>query len=439
MALWGGAAVFTVVLLIWGTLAMVSPPPEPLQASQPQPTPIPAPHHISPSAPPQTAAPDHTEWAGPILYRDADATPFQLILVEKATQSLHLYRYHNGYSRIKTYHCGTGEKQGKKKRENDEKTPEGIYFNTRTFRDTKITIFGDRAFELNYPSPFDHLDRNGGHGIYIHGSNRDVTPYSTNGCIALNNDDLADLDRRVDMKNTPIIIGERLPYRFDAPQTDLKRIIPFLKKAMIPESVRSNDLSFKEITVIGYRQAKVAIGDIRLDADGHHRAQARLYVSEPVNDLLVLIKREWAESKPLVASAASPPPARPAPKPTAVSAVEADIRRQVSAWRRAWAGKDIDAYISHYHPEFVGNGKNRTQWKAYKDRLNRRYRTIRVSISGLQVKTGGSGATAYFTQAYKSDKFQSTGYKILEFRKHDGNWKIYREKSYAQKPSGWPG
>ena len=160
-------------------------------------------------------------WDGPILFYKGNGKPIYLILVEKAFQKLHLYRYNGRYQLIKSYDCSTGEQPGKKQKENDEKTPEGIYFNVKSYRDSKITLFGDRAFELSYPDIFDHLEGNDGNGIFIHGSNQTIKPFSTNGCVVLNIRDLADLDRRVPLKKTPVIIANHLPYRFEPPKKQL--------------------------------------------------------------------------------------------------------------------------------------------------------------------------------------------------------------------------
>ena len=77
-----------------------------------------------------------------MLYHSPGKAPIHLILVEKALQQLHLYRFDGRYHRIKTYSCATGEQPGHKRVENDEKTPEGIYFNTKIYRDRKVTVFG---------------------------------------------------------------------------------------------------------------------------------------------------------------------------------------------------------------------------------------------------------------------------------------------------------
>lgn len=369
-------------------------------------------------------------WDGPILYHQANSGPVDLILIEKATQQLHLVHYDGSYRRIKSYSCGTGENSGKKERENDLKTPDGIYFNTRAYRDSKITIFGDRAFGLNYPDAFDVLDGNRGSGIFIHGSNKAVTPFSTNGCVVLNNQDLAELDKRIQFKKTPVIIGDRLPYRFTSASSSVAGLIPFLKKAMIPQKYAHLKPDFHSLTILGFKERVVAMGEVRIEESVNLQGFSKLYLGRPDQKLLVLLKREWNEKKLATAIAKATP--RPSKKE------KARIASLVESWRKAWESKQLNAYIAHCHPGFKASGKNLAAWKRYKGRLNKQYRKISVKVSGLKVKVNNSKAYAYFKQRYRSDVIDSSRYKRLEFRKKGTSWKIYRERSFKRKQADWP-
>jgi hypothetical protein len=59
-------------------------------------------------------------------------------------------------------------------------------------------------------------------------------------------------------------------------------------------------------------------------------------------------------------------------------------------------------------------------------------------VSNLRISVDGNQAKAFFRQYYRSDTFRSHSYKVLEFRKENSTWKIYREKSSVGKPPGWP-
>lgn len=407
----------------------VSRPATPFETDAPPP---PAAIKIEKTPPPSTE-PDRIDnrWEGPIVYHSAQNAPIHLILVEKAIQKLHLYRYDGSYQRIKTYSVGTGERKGPKRVENDEKTPEGIYFNTKIYRDRKVTIFGDRAFELNYPNAFDDIAGNGGHGIFIHGSNRKVTPNSTNGCVALNNHDLEDLDRRIEFDKTPIIIGERLPYTFSKPKRDASKLVALFRQAMIPKQYAREKIDFPGITILSYRDNLVSFGAVKIKSTPSISAISKLYITKPDEGLMVMVKREWSVKK------TAPTVAKKVPT-EAISKEKDIIAALVRTWETAWENKRLDAYIAHYHPGFIGNGKNLQEWKRHKRRLNGKYKKISVTVTELKTRTKGNTSRAWFKQKYRSDAFKSNGYKVLEFRKKDNKWKIFREKSFSSKPKNWP-
>jgi len=371
-------------------------------------------------------------WDGPILYHSKSTNPIHFILVEKAIQKLHLYRYDGQYHRLNSYPCATGKQLGEKREEKDQKTPEGIFFNTKSFRDTKVTLFGDRAFGLNYPDAFDELRGNRGNGIFIHGSNRDITPYSTNGCIVMNNTSLSELDKQIKFENTPVIIGKRLPYKFAVSDTDRTKLIPLLEKAMLPKQYAGAESEYKNFYLLGFKNRMVAISDIEISGKKSMKGFSRLYLSGQGDNLFVLIKRKWREEPAALLAKAKIQPQRP------VVSENTRIKTTLTSWRKAWEGKKIDAYMGHYHHGFIGNGKNITAWKNHKAKLNKRYRTISVNISNIKIRVNDKKASVYFRQRYRSDRFKSTGFKKLELIKIGKIWKIYRERSFPRKPKNWP-
>ena len=70
--------------------------------------------------------------------------PLHVVLVDKSRQRLYLYLYHpeGKVELIRSFPCSTGRSEGDKLKEGDRRTPEGIYFFTKVYRDNKVTIFG---------------------------------------------------------------------------------------------------------------------------------------------------------------------------------------------------------------------------------------------------------------------------------------------------------
>ncbi|VAW37086.1 hypothetical protein MNBD_DELTA03-1417, partial [hydrothermal vent metagenome] len=91
------------------------------------------------------------------------ARPLSIILVEKDFQRLRVLRYDGRLQVMTEYTAATGENSGPKVVEGDKKTPVGIYFITKKYIDKKLTVFGTKAFHLNYPNVFDRLEKRDGH------------------------------------------------------------------------------------------------------------------------------------------------------------------------------------------------------------------------------------------------------------------------------------
>lgn len=164
---------------------------------------------VTPEAPP----PPPVQIPASMLYI-GDQVPSYAFLVDKAAQRLHLYRQEgDGPKLIKTFVCATGENSGGKKSRGDKRTPEGVYFFTRVIESKKLSsIYGIRAFPMDYPNFLDRIEYLRGDGIWLHGTDKPLTPYSTNGCIVLDNRDVAELSQYIRLRQTPIIIEEKVLY-----------------------------------------------------------------------------------------------------------------------------------------------------------------------------------------------------------------------------------
>ncbi len=89
------------------------------------------------------------------------------------------------------------------------------------------------------------------------------------------------------------------------------------------------------------------------------------------------------------------------------------------SWISAWESKSIDAYIQHYHSDFVAQGMNRDQWKKFKGQLNARYSSIKVGPEDVLYYRHPKYSMITFTQNYYSKLkgggvgHRSRGSKIL--------------------------
>ncbi|MBD3319901.1 MAG: L,D-transpeptidase family protein [Chitinivibrionales bacterium] len=147
------------------------------------------------------------------------------LIANKATRNMHLLRQKDSaqWKPIQEYSIAVGERQGRKERAGDKKTPEGIYFITGRKEASELPeIYGPLAYVLNYPNEEDKKAGRNGEGIWIHGTSPDSFPLQTRGCLELNNKDLTELSSYLKLGiGTPvIIINEPSPQN---PAATLKR------------------------------------------------------------------------------------------------------------------------------------------------------------------------------------------------------------------------
>ena len=109
-----------------------------------------------------------------------------------------------------------GENGVGKQRAGDRRTPLGIYFVTEKLDTTRMhEKYGPMAFPLGYPNALDKRAERTGDGIWIHGvdARGGMRPArSTDGCIALPNDELEDLAGTFVANVTPVIIARHVEW-----------------------------------------------------------------------------------------------------------------------------------------------------------------------------------------------------------------------------------
>jgi Flp pilus assembly protein TadD/ketosteroid isomerase-like protein len=138
-----------------------------------------------------------------------------------------------------------------------------------------------------------------------------------------------------------------------------------------------------------------------------------------------------AKTAPVAAAPAAPAaPQRPAAAAPAEAAGTEQVVAAVEAWARAWAAKDIDAYLSSYDSQFrPQGGRSRSAWEAERrDRILSKS-SISVDVGEFSVKLDDDKATATFRQAYKSGGLAANGRKTLQLVKRNGRWLIAREST----------
>lgn len=141
--------------------------------------------------------------------------PFDLILVDKNKNQIHLAAYTDDHIQIKkTFHVTLGKIKGDKEVEKDLKTPEGVYFFTTKLKQPGLKKkFGAMAFKLNYPNPMDELGGKTGYDIMLHATDaptRLQKDYDSEGCVVVSDAEISELAQSIRLGITPIIIYPEL-------------------------------------------------------------------------------------------------------------------------------------------------------------------------------------------------------------------------------------
>ena len=182
--------------------------------------------------------------------------PMDAVLVAD-TSSATLYRYYRsdaGELLAEPHYMSIGRNGVGKRRAGDRLTPIGVYFVTEQLDTRGLNEkYGITAFPIDYPNTIDRRLGRTGDGIWIHG----VTPgggqrpvRDTDGCIALPNEQLAELAPRLKPGTTPVIIVREMAYASrednEALAAELKRALERWRSAQVEGDLQSYFASYGE-------------------------------------------------------------------------------------------------------------------------------------------------------------------------------------------------
>jgi len=187
-------------------------------------------------------------WADPVpawLVRLPEATPTVFVADTSASALYRFDRTASGVENVRQDYMSIGQAGIGKERAGDRRTPLGIYFVTEQLDTSRLhEKYGVTAFPLDYPNAWDRRLGRTGDGIWVHGvdSRGGVRPpLDTDGCIALANDRLQELEQDFEPNITPVLIGVELAW---TEAQELAEIRNALEGAVADwaESLRKGDL-----------------------------------------------------------------------------------------------------------------------------------------------------------------------------------------------------
>jgi len=141
-----------------------------------------------------------------------------VIVTDMVGGRLYLYKNDNGHPKlIRDYYLTVGADGYGKQVEGDNKTPVGVYSINRYIDGDELPdLYGGGAFPVNYPNRFDRYRKRTGYGIWLHGTPSDTyarSPWASEGCFVLSNDDLEDISQYLSVeKRTPVILSDSIEW-----------------------------------------------------------------------------------------------------------------------------------------------------------------------------------------------------------------------------------
>jgi murein L,D-transpeptidase YafK len=390
-----------------------------------------------------------------IVYSDAEN--LRVVLVDKRAQKLYLLENNGGFFEEKMeFNCSTGKNSGDKILEGDSKTPEGVYIITGHFTKKYLSpVYGTRALTLDYPNYLDRAEGKNGYNIWIHGTDKEpLEERTTNGCVALANNDIDLLADYVEVDKTPVIITENANFFGEESDYSVRKekftdffnlwmesvasgtyhdFLKFYSKDYLPDLSWWEDWQNmrKEFKSVSIKKSRLNIFrenegiytlwfDFSIDADGTASdiMRRKLFVKNENGNLKIIGDVYFEGSKNIVAAAGEL-------KDKVLYAQ--DVENLIDMWARAWSDKDINAYGSFYSSDFYSDGMNKRGWLRYKNRLNKKYDYIKIDIEDPKIEKKGRHVKAVFFQNYESSGFSTRGIKTLVLKKEEGQWRIFKE------------
>ena len=136
-------------------------------------------------------------------------------------------------------------------------------------------------------------------------------------------------------------------------------------------------------------------------------------------------------SVPLAAATPAAPAAIVATPPAAANkSSPKDAEAAVLAWAKAWAARDVKAYLAAYGKEFTPPGSlSRSAWEEERRQRITSKSKISVKLENLTVTASGNSAVAKFRQDYKANGLSVSSRKTLDLVKSGDRWQIVKEST----------
>ncbi|MEA2060643.1 MAG: L,D-transpeptidase [Thermodesulfobacteriota bacterium] len=387
------------------------------------------------------------------------------VLVDKSRQRIYLYTQEQGNVQKRlSFPCSTGEAFGIKSESGDKKTPEGVYFLMDEYHDRYLSpVYGKKAFPTDYPNYMDKRAGRNGSAIWLHGTSKTLKPMDSNGCIAMNNNDILALAEYIILKQTPVIIAEKIILK-DQTQIDLlkNRMLAFID--LWSNALKKGDYHdylslyapeyFPEISWWPqWQQLRTRVGEIGADLS-FFPDNTGIYMEKDILVVHFTLEMNWdnqirsagtnqffirkhGDSFVITGDSADTSDRSIQEKPPSFLVAASELLNRtedrcqvisfVDSWINAWSSKNMEKYRECYSEKFYSDGMTKKQWVDRKTDLAGMYSYIKVTGRDLNIKEGPRKSVVTFFQDYKSSGYSARGIKKLVLVKEEDVWKITQE------------
>ncbi|MFH2058441.1 MAG: L,D-transpeptidase family protein [Pseudomonadota bacterium] len=387
------------------------------------------------------------------------------IIVEKKSQTLFLYSAKkNTISMEFQVACSTGEASGVKQISGDKKTPEGIYFLIDEYEDRYLTpVYGKKAFPTDYPNLVDKRAGKNGSAIWIHGTDKELKPMDSNGCVALENDSILRLSDLITLDSTPVIMVEEnrmvtsdglnqqeqeIQSMVDQWTNALKSgtyhiYLSFYSASYLPDilwweewagirkKVQEVDFDFNLITeregIYQHNGVFVVLFDsfFTLNNEKIYLGKRKLFLENENGQYKII--GDTFQTRPKIFEKTKNPLVAAAKLRVKPEIKKWTILETVNQWLAAWTAKEMDKYAAFYAENFYSDGLSKSRWVKRKRILANMYDYINIVGTDFKVKINDKTCEVVFFQDYESSGLTTQGTKTLKLVDEGGLWKIYQE------------
>jgi murein L,D-transpeptidase YafK len=386
------------------------------------------------------------------------------IIVDKTMQKIFVFHFSAGmFDMVYEADCSTGKNKGMKIVSGDARTPEGIYFATKFYDDADLSsTYGSMAFDLDYPNLLDKREGKNGNNIWMHGTNKPLRAYQSNGCVTLANSDIDAISKYVKLYKTPVIIQDYIRWVPRKVRISLKKEMDRALNSWINASLHGNIEGLKALYnneasmdlrsidafmkyINKWKASGIAVSSYPTDVSILKHDRYILITFDHVislnnektggcghrNLFLKKNKNKWfIVGDTLQSTGEKHFIARLEAFDQTVS-YDATIKQVITDWLQAWQSGDMERYGTFYASDFRSTGMDLNDWISHKTMLSQHNKDVRITSEDITVSLHPNWIVARFKQIYTSSRHSDVGLKKLYFKKENDEWKIYRESWWS--------